>query len=74
MVLRVLATEESKTRPDQERLAKLGQVNHLKSMETLQPRNQLSDLMLTCAETQAVVTPSGAILLTQRRDGSTVIQ
>ena len=71
---KVLVTEVSKPRPEQERHAKLGQVNHLKSMEILQLRNQLSDLKVTYAETQTVVTPSGAILLTQRRDGSTVIQ
>jgi hypothetical protein len=74
MIRRVLVTEENRLQPDQERLAKLGTVNHHKSTETLQPRNQLSDLKVTYAETQTVVTPSGAILLTQRRDGSTVIQ
>ena len=55
--------------------AKHGTHNSHTSTAIHQPRNQIPDLvMVNIAETQTTVTPSGAILLTQKSDSNTVIQ
>jgi len=73
MDLRVLVTEENKTKLEQVTHAKLGTCNHHKSIIMALTRNQDSDKKETTAETQVMVIPSGATPLTPRRDGSTVI-
>jgi len=70
---RVLDIEESKPKLDQEDHAKLGILNHHRNITMVPTRNQVLVKKLTTAETQVVVTPSGATLLIQRRDGNTVI-
>jgi len=70
---RVLDTEESKPKLDQEEHAKLGTNKLHTSIAMVSIRNQVLVKKLTTAETQVVVTPSGATPLIQRRDGNTVI-
>lgn len=69
-----MAIEEDKPKPDQARHARDGINKLLTDMETLQRRDQAQVSSETIAETQIIATPFGAILLTRKRDGSTVIQ
>jgi len=74
MALKVLDTEESRTKLDQERHAKLGILNLHRNITMVLTRNLDLDKKVTYAEIQMVVTQSGVIPLIQKRDGSTVIQ
>jgi hypothetical protein len=76
MVLQVLATEENRTKLDQERHAKLGLLNlHISIKRVLVGRNrkQTGDKRPTIAETQMMIKRSGALLPIQIPDLSIVI-
>ena len=76
-VINAMVTEVSKTRPEVERLAKHGAHNlHISTPEdqvASMTRASTTALSATIAETQMVPRTFGATLLTQRRDGKTVI-
>jgi len=71
---RVLDTEESKPKLDQEEHAKLGTNKLHTSIAMVSIRNQALVKKLISAETQVVETQSGAIPLMQAKDGNIVIQ
>jgi hypothetical protein len=76
LVLNAVDTEESKTKPKVERLAKLGMYRHHIHMKKVATRHQDMDKNLTTAEIQAllIVIQSGVSLLIQTQDGNTVNQ
>jgi hypothetical protein len=76
LVLNAVDTEESKTKPKMERLAKLGMYRHHILMKKVAIRHQDMDKNLTTAEIQAllIVIQSGVSLLIQTQDGNTVNQ
>jgi hypothetical protein len=76
LVLNAVDTEESKTKPKMERLAKLGMYRHHIHMKKVAIRHQDMGKSQTTAEIQAllIVIQSGVSLLIQTQDGNTVNQ
>lgn len=68
-----MAIEEDKPKPKEARNARDGINKLLTSTVILQRRDQLPVFGVTSAETQMEVRLFGAILLTPKRDGSTVM-